>query len=866
VSGIAPIAAPALNRVEPRVAQLRRALAESRAALEAQYRSRPNPAVLLKRQSRLVDRTLRVLWHEARIPASLALVAVGGYGRGTLFPYSDVDVLILLPDETDEDARAKVTDLVSQLWDVGLEIGHTVRSIAECVAEAAQDVTVQTNLLEARCVMGNRRLFAEFQSAVRHALDPRAFFEAKVLEQQQRHSRHNDTAYNLEPNVKESPGGLRDLTNILWIASATGRGQRWEDLAHHHIITDEEASRLHRHERWIQDLRVRLHYLARRREDRLVFDLQTPMAAELGFVDTPARRASEQLMQRYYQTARAVMQLNEIILQNLRASVFPQSDPAARALNSRFQVRQELLEAVDEAVFARDPRAILEVFEVLQHHPELKGIGARTLRALWRSARRIDAAFRRDPVNRDRFIGMFRHGSGLTRTLRRMNRYDVLGRYLAPFGRIVGRMQHDLFHVYTVDAHILMVVRNLRRFAMTEMSHEYPLCSRLMSEFDKPELLYLAGLFHDIAKGRGGDHSQLGMADARRFCRAHLMSREETDLVAWLVEHHLSMSSVAQKRDLSDPHVVAEFAQLVGDERRLIALYLLTVADIRGTSPKVWNAWKGKLLEDLFWSTRRFLSGDTNPAGSRLQARQQLALQKLKLYALPDGVHEKLWSKLDTTYFLRHDAREIAWHTRLLNYRVNTTSPVVKARLSPVGEGVQVMIYTPDQANLFAQICSFFERISFSIVEARVYTTLHGYALDTFQVMDPAKATTHYRDVIAYIEHELAEQLKRGGPLPPPVKGRVSRRVRSFPITPEVTLRPDEKGDAFYLSFTAGDRPGLLSSVARILVHYGIEVQTAKINTLGERAEDSFVVRGDALRETRSIIKLESDLVRELST
>ena len=291
---------------------------------------------------------------------------------------------------------------------------------------------------------------------------------------------------------------------------------------------------------------------------------------------------------------------------------------------------------------------------------------------------------------------------------------------------------------------------------------------------------------------------------------------------------------------------------------------MLTVADIRGTSPKVWNAWKGKLLEDLYWSTRRFLGGDTNPAGSRLQSRQQLALQKLKLYALPEGVHTKLWAQLDTPYFLRHDAREIAWHTRLLNYRVDAAEPVVKARLSPVGEGVQVMIYTPDRKNLFAQICAFFERIGFSIVEAKVYTTLHGYALDTFQVLDPNKATTHYRDLMDYIEHELSEQLKRDGPLPPPTRGSVSRRVRSFPITPEVSVRPDERGRSFYLNFTAGDRPGLLSSVARILVDYGIEVLTAKINTLGERAEDSFVIRGDALRETRNIIRLESDLIRAL--
>jgi [protein-PII] uridylyltransferase len=864
MSGTATTSLPVETRAEPRLARHRRELSEGRAALETAYRARPNPLALVRLQAQLVDRLLRTLWREAHMPNECALLAVGGYGRGTLFPYSDVDVLILLPDVLDNSARELVSDLVSQLWDVGLELGHSVRTIAECITEGGQDVTVQTNLLEARRVVGSRPLTERFEHAIRQALDPRAFLEAKLLEQQQRHNRFNDTAYNLEPNIKESPGGLRDLTNILWIAGASGIGRGWRDLAHHSIITPEEARRIGGHERLLQDLRIRLHYQARRREDRLVFDLQTPVAQQYGLADTGTRRASEQLMQRYYRNARAVMQLNEIILQNLRSSVFPQAEETARTLNDRFHVHHELLEARAEDLFQREPAAILEVFDLMQRHPELKGIGARTLRALWRSARRIDAAFRRDPVNRNRFIGMFRHGSGLTHALRRMNRYDVLGRYLPTFGRIVGQMQHDLYHVYTVDEHILMVVRNLRRFAVTEMSHEYPLCSRLVAELERPEVLYLAGLFHDIAKGRGGDHSLLGMADAQRFCQAHGLHKEDTELVVWLVQHHLVMSSVAQKKDLSDPQVIGGFARLVSNERRLNALYVLTVADIRGTSPKVWNAWKGKLLEDLYWSTRRFLGGDTNPAGSRLQSRQQLALQKLKLYALPEGVHEKLWAQLDTPYFLRHDAREIAWHTRLLNYRVGSSEPVVKARLSPVGEGVQVMIYTPDRKNLFAQICAFFERIGFSIVEAKVYTTLHGYALDTFQVLDPNKATTHYRDLMAYIEHELSEQLKRDGPLPPPTKGRVSRRVRSFPITPEVSVRPDERGRSFYLNFTAGDRPGLLSSVARVLVEYGIEVQTAKINTLGERAEDTFVIRGDALRETRNIIRLESDLIRAL--
>lgn len=848
------------------LARLRERLAHGRATLESRYRTRAHPRQYLARHSALVDRVLREVWRIDALPPALTLAAVGGYGRQGLFPHSDVDVLVLLPEHCSQVMRESAASLVSRLWDVGVELAHSVRTIEECLQEAAQDVTVQTNLTEARWVAGDKKLFSDFMHAMRGALDPRAFMEAKLLEQQQRHNRFQETAYNLEPNLKEGPGGLRDLINILWISSTTGHGSTWRALADHDIVTHEEAARIGRREQVLQDLRIRLHMHARRREDRLLFDLQTPLALEMGYSDTRSRRASERLMQRYYRTARAVTQLNEIILQNLRTAEMHTQPVHARALNDRFEVRNELLAAIDAPLFECDPRAILEVFELMQRHPELKGIEGTTLRALWRAARAIDEQFRGDPVNHARFLGMFRHGQGLTHALRRMNRYDVLGRYLPVFGRIVGQMQHDLFHVYTVDEHILMVVRNLRRFAVPEMAHEYPLCSRLISEFDKPELLYIAGLFHDIAKGRGGDHSQLGQADARAFCVEHGLAQEESDLVSWLVEQHLHMSSVAQKRDLSDPAVIADFAHVVQTERRLVALYLLTVADVRGTSPKVWNAWKGKLLEDLFWSTRRFLGGDTDPAGSRLQARQALALEKLRLYAVPEGAHEKLWRTLDTPYFLRHDAREIAWHARLLNYRVDTKTPVVKARLSPVGEGLQVLIYAADQPSLFARICSFFERTSLSIAEAKIYTTTTGYALDTFQVLDPSRALGEYRDIIAYVEHELTAQLTTGGPLPPPVRGRVSRRVRSFPMVPEVSIRPDERGNAWYLSFTAGDRPGLLSSVARVLVDYDISVQTAKINTLGERAEDSFVVTGEALHETRNVIKLESDLIAQLAT
>jgi [protein-PII] uridylyltransferase len=839
-------------------------LAAEREQLQARFESSPSPSALLSKLCGLVDRQLREVWAVCGLPRELALLAVGGYGRGELYPYSDVDILVLLPRAPDAALERLLERLIGVLWDIGLEVGHSVRTVDECLALAEQDITVQTTLLEARLLAGNRDLFRTFVEQTTAALDARAFLEAKQLEQQQRHARHQET--NLEPNIKESAGGLRDLQTILWIARAAGVGKTWNELATRDLITAAEAREIRREERFLQTLRIRLHYIARRREDRLVFDHQSALAAAFGLRDRAHLRASEHLMQRYYRAAKTVSQLNTILLQNLTSLIEPQHDREYHPLNERFGVRGELLEAATEDLYDRYPAALLETFVLLQQHHELKGISAGTLRALWRARRLIDSTFRSKPEHRELFMRILRSPSRVHRELRRMNRYGVLGRYVPTFGHIVGQMQHDLYHVYTVDEHILKVVRNLRRFAIPELAHEFPLCSRVMSGFERPEVLYLAGLFHDIAKGRGGDHSQLGAVDALRFARAHALTPEDCGLVSWLVENHLVMSSTAQKQDISDPEVVRAFAERVTTERRLNALYLLTVADIRGTSPKVWNAWKAKLLEDLFHLTRRLLAGQGDTVESSVQARQEEALAKLRLYAVSEDAHRKLWDELDTAYFLRHDPQEIAWHTRLLYYRVTTAAPVVKARLSPAGEGLQVMVYVPDQKELFARICGFFESIGYDIHEAKVYTTRRGYALDTFQVHEPDNRRPQYRDVMSYIEYELAQRLLHKAPLPPLPKARLSRQLRHFPISPEVNLLPDDRGAYQVLSVIAGDRPGLLSRIARVLTAYDINLHTAKVNTLGARAEDVFLVSGPVLYDAKSVVRFEADLVEQLRT
>ncbi|MGH8810100.1 MAG: HD domain-containing protein, partial [Noviherbaspirillum sp.] len=487
-------------------------------------------------------------------------------------------------------------------------------------------------------------------------------------------------------NCKESPGGLRDLQVILWVAKAAGLGDSWRKLAERGLITPTEARQLTQKERAFKDIRIRLHIHTGRREDRLVFDVQTPIAESFGFQTNETRRASEYLMQHYYWAAKAVTQLNTILLQNIEAQLFPRPC-SPQPINERFNEVNGLIDIAHDNTFEATPSAMLELFLLIAQHSELKGMTARTLRALWHARFKIDGKFRRDPANRALFVRIIQAPQGITHALRGMNQTSILGRYLPNFRRIIGQMQHDLFHVYTVDQHILMVVRNVRRFTMTEHAHEYPFCSQLMANFAQPWLLYIAALFHDIAKGRGGDHSQLGMADARKFCKEHGLSKEDTELVVFLVEHHLSMSQVAQKQDLSDPDVIRHFAGIVKDERHLTALYLLTVADIRGTSPKVWNAWKGKLLEDLYRMTLRVLGGEDPSTEHELKNRQEAALKTLRLYGLPENAHQRLWQQLDVAYFLRHDAADIAWQTRALYDKTDNGGPVVKCRLAPIGEG-----------------------------------------------------------------------------------------------------------------------------------------------------------------------------------
>ncbi|MCK9990423.1 MAG: [protein-PII] uridylyltransferase [Rugosibacter sp.] len=836
------------------------------------WRQNQHSRELLANRAGAVDDILRGLWITLDLPPTATLVAVGGYGRGVLYPASDIDLLILQPaaKTTDNPAQAlaqaaneeKITTLVGMLWDIGLDIGHSVRTVAECLSESARDITIQTSLLEARYLIGDAQLYADFGQRFSQALDPAAFLKAKQLEQAERYAKYQDTPYSLEPNCKENPGGLRDLQVIQWVARAAKLGDSWPALVSAGLITAVEARQFERCEWRLRELRIRLHLLAGRREDRLLFDYQEKLADNLGIAATSAKRASEILMQHYYKTAKLVTQLNTLTLQALDDYLLPKQVKATIIINQHFQTVRDRLDIRADDTFERAPQALLECFAIQMQRGEIKGMTPRTLRALWRARRLINAPFRADPANRALFIQLFQQPH-LIHALRRMNQYDILGRYLPAFGRIVGQMQHDLFHVYTVDQHILQVMRNLRRFAMPELAHEYPLCSRLMMGFERHWLLYIAALFHDIAKGRGGDHSALGVVDASTFCRDHNLNQDDTGLVAFLVAEHLTMSQVAQKQDLSDPQVIAAFAQRVGNLRRLTALYLFTVADIRGTSPKVWNAWKGKLLEDLYRMTAQLLSGDAVPQLAGVAEKQEEARRILRYYGLRQGVEAPLWTQLDVSYFMRHLAEEIAWHARNLYYCSHAQEPVVRAHLNPGGEGLQVMVYCPDQPQLFARLCGFFALMGYSIMDARIHTTHHRYALDSFIISTPNDGIA-YRDMISLIEHDLSQQLTQRPALPAIPAGRLSRMVRHFPMAPTCEIIPDERGEQYLMNISAIDRPGMLYAIARVLDDHHVRLHTAKIATLGERVEDVFLLSGQALTQTATLVKLEQDLLAAL--
>ncbi|MFW5439996.1 MAG: [protein-PII] uridylyltransferase [Methylophilaceae bacterium] len=815
-------------------------LKQEQALLEENFFEDTNPARLLKNHTILIDKLLESVWEDSGLSQEVSLIAVGGYGRQELFPYSDIDILILVPDNVSEEQNKQIETLIGVLWDLGLNVGHSVRTLNECIKEASEDATIQTNLLEARFLCGCETVYSDFSIKISQQLDTVKFLKAKITEQNNRHKKYNDSHYNLEPNIKESPGGLRDLHSILWLAQSQGLGNTWLALSKSGVINKAELSAIRKHERNLNTLRIRLHYLAKRREDRLLFDYQNELAADLGLLSTESKRASEQLMQSYYHSVRYIRVINEILIKAFAsATVSPEQK---KCINDDFVSQNSYLEAVSADLFRRKPSAILESFLLLQIHSDIEGFSPTLIRQIQSANKLITKAFRESPENQHLFLTILKQKAGVHHTIQRMSRYGVLGKYIPAFEKVTGQMQHDLFHVYTVDAHTIKVLANLRQFSKPELDYEFPLCSQLFSEFKKPYLLYLAAIFHDIAKGRGGDHSELGKVDAKRFCQSHQLPEEDVALVVWLVEMHLQLSKVAQKSDLSDPSVIAQFAKLMGNETRLTALYLLTVSDVRGTSPVVWNAWKAQLLESLFLETRKALNNKSFSVENALTERQVEASAQLKKYDLAPDDYKSFWNTVGKEYFSRYTSNEIAWQTRLLIPHIFTETPIVRSHLSREGDGIEVMVYARNQQDLFARICNFFDRLGFNIGQAKIYTTSHDYALNTLLILDTSTSEISYTGLIKHIEENLLEKIQASSLIEDPITGRINRQVKHMPINTTVTFETEMESNYQMLDIVTGDQPGLLASIAFVFLEHQIKLHNAKINTQGNRAEDTFLI------------------------
>jgi [protein-PII] uridylyltransferase len=827
---------------------IRESLAKADEDLERRFHAGESVVDLVRARAAVIDEALTGLWREHLESVGAALVAVGGYGRGELHPCSDVDVLLLLPDEMPDGAEDALSGFVTALWDIGLEIGHSARTVAQCEEEARTDITVVTTLMEARLLDGPEALFDAMQTVIGtdNIWPSDRFFEEKRKEQIARHHRYHDTAYNLEPNVKGSPGGLRDIQMIGWVAKRHFDASTLADLVDHEFLTPGQLQRLEDGQAFLWRIRFALHIMTGRREDRLLFDYQKKLADMLGYEDAVYMLAVEQLMQRYYRTVMELSRLNEMLLQLFEEAILLDPDAPAEPINKRFKSRNGYLQTVDDDVFQREPSALLELFLLVEQNEALNGVSAYTIGLIKRSLHLIDDEFRQNPRNHRLFLSILRLDKGVTHALRRMNLYGVLGLYIPAFGRIVGRMQYDLFHAYTVDEHTLFVVSNLRRFALSQFDEEFPQCSEIMQSLEKPELAYLGGLFHDIAKGRGGDHSELGAVDAQSFCLEHGLSEYEAGLVAWLVRHHLALSMTAQKKDIHDPDVINEFATLVGDPLHLDYLYLLTVADVRGTNPELWNSWKAQLFRDLYLLTRRALRrGLENPIDRELllKEKREKAREILQGRGIPDERIDAVWALLNEDYFLRHRVKEITWHSEwLTDSDPESAIGLVDVRRRKTGDGIEAVLYTPREQRTFAHATAVLDELGMTIVDARIVSLDNEHSIVTlvFMEQDPRVESDERR--INKVRRALTRILTAPSDKIVDVTRTVPRQARMFTTTTSVDFGETASGDQTVLELQAADRPGLLSKIGEVFIEQGIDIEAAKIVTIGEKAEDVFYI------------------------
>ncbi len=852
-------------------------IAERDAALASRYWNREEIAAIIAERVAFFDDLIGELWQRHfNTEDEALLLAVGGYGRRELHPGSDIDLLILCPEPRRH--KAAIEAFLRNLYDLNLEIGHSVRTVRDCAKQAATDITVATALFE------RRRLTTPTTAAQGLLLEkldrvlsrPRLwpadkFFRAKRNEQEKRHRRFQDVDYNLEPDIKASPGGLRDLQTALWVCArkfGTGDIGELEQLG---VVTPAEREWLVNGRRYLLWVRYGLHLVAGRKDDRLQFQHQRTLAERLGYVDTAAKLGVERFMHQYYRYVLSLREVNDIVLQSLEES-FARRRPRIEAVNERFRIRDSHIEATNSDLFARHPSALLELFVILANRRDIAGVRAGTIRLIRDHLHLIDEAFRTNPENNRLFIALLKAPHTLVTQLTRMRRYGILARYIPEFGEVVGQMQHDLFHIYTVDAHTMMVIRQMRLFRYRAQAETYPLAHRCVKTVAKIELLYIAGLFHDIGKGRGGDHSKLGAIDAVRFCRRHGLNEDDTALVAWLVEYHLVMSSTAQRKDIYDPDVVFEFANLVRSERRLDYLYALTVADITATNPTLWNGWRDTLLRQLYTETRKLLEGGLERAVDKqasIRACLERTAEKLAVAGVSTADAEPVWQLFGDDFLLRHRPRRIADLTVAMLAHNPDSGPLVLVYNMEAGHlsgkgATEIFVYTHDRPNLFAASVIAIDRLRLSIYDANIRTAKNGLCFNTYVVLDAQ------RQPLAGDRELVVKQLTKA--IARPNIGTfgnrwVSRRLRQLSRPTQASLVNQDSDSFSTLTVLASDRPGLLARIGLLFHDLEISVLGARIATLGERVEDVFYLQtrsGEPITDPEFIYAFENTLRQTL--
>lgn len=801
-----------------------------------------------------IDEALIFLWNHAGLnQTELGLFAVGGYGRHEMLPYSDTDIMILSEDEISEQQEKLISTFISSLWDVGnFKPGISVRTIQNCVEQAINDLTVATTLIEARLITGNPQLAKWPRRIVAQTWTDQTFYDAKMAEQAKRYAQHNNTESNLEPDIKNAPGGIRDINQIGWIAKRHFRVNRIYDLVHLGFITEFELGVLEEAESFLWEIRTHLHRLAKRDENRLLFEYQRDIAAKFGYVreeGQPVNFAVEQFMKRYYRTAQQVSTLNEMLLAYFNESVItprlPDYERHIVDINERFKIVDNKLAVQHHKVFSEEPSAILELFYLLANRPEITGIRARTLRLLVLAAKRIDQRFRDNPEHQALFMSIIR-SPHLYNTMVAMKRYGVLGNYIPAFGQITGLMQYDLFHIYTVDAHTLLLLRNLSRFKEPEFAKDFPVVSSVFQRIARHDIVYMAAIFHDIAKGRGGDHSELGAIDAIEFCRTHGFTERECKLIAWLINNHLLMSLTAQKKDISDPDEVKDFAEKVGDMEHLDYLYALTVADINATNPKLWNTWRASLMRQLYTYARDVIrSGLGRPVDYQMLIEDtKFAASELLVNDFSLAEVEKVWQELGDEYFVKESANEIAWHTQAILQHGDNPEPLVllRAHRNAADDAVQIFIYTRDQPNLFATTVAVLDRMNLDVQDARIITASTSFSLDTYLVLDRFGTLLTDPERERKVKAALVDALSHSDQYPGIMQRRIPRHLRHFDVqnTVDIVLNPTLQQHMVEISTL--DQPGLLARIGGLFMLQGLDIHSARIATLGERAEDIFFV------------------------